>query len=200
MARWVRYAPDRILHPGRRRRALGLLGTNRKAESILFICYGNICRSPYAAEAFRRRLPESLQKDYAIGSAGLFGHDRPSPDRAVKIALRRGIDLTGHRSTLLSRVGIAGSNLIVVMSREQQKVIAKQYRRRPETVLILGDLDPVPIGTRTITDPYAHPDEVFDSSFARIDRCIDVLVGALAAPDRPVEAVARSERDRRLRR
>ncbi len=182
-AQFVRHASDRFLHPLRRRRALEVLRALGAAESVTFVCYGNICRSPYAAEAFRRALPDRLRAECVIASAGFFGHGRPSPEPAVKVAFTRGIDLTDHRSTLLTPQNAAGVKLIVVMSREQKRTVSAQHRRNPDSVLVLGDLDPLPIATRTIPDPYGRPEEVFDASYARIDRCIAMLVDALTARD-----------------
>jgi protein-tyrosine phosphatase len=182
MARALRHAPDRLLHPGRRRRVVRALGEGRLPGSTLFVCYGNICRSPYAEHVFRRSLPEELRDRCTVASAGLYGKDRRSPELAIEVAGRRGVDLTEHRSTLLGPELASRVQLIVVMSREQQRQICAQYRRHPDTVLVLGDLDPDPIETRTITDPYACPEAVFEASYARIDRCIAELVRALPWP------------------
>ena len=46
-------------------------------------------------------------------------------------------------------------------------------------VVLLGDLDPDPIQTRTILDPYDQPEPVFEEVYARIDRCVAALVRAL---------------------
>jgi protein-tyrosine phosphatase len=185
--RWLRKAVrnalhliDRILHPLRRRRARRTLERVGPVRSILFICHGNICRSPYAAVAFRQRCPGSLRGACAVESAGFIGPDRPSPSLALSVAARRGVDLSAHRSAPLSREKIANATVVVVMSRVQQKAIQKEYRRAPASILILGDLDQSPIVTRTITDPYAQTEDVFEASFARIDRCLEQLTRLLA--------------------
>lgn len=184
-ARLLRHGPDRILHAQRRRRAREQLrGMVSTPEAVLFICYGNICRSPYAAEVFRRSLSERTRDRVLIRSAGLYGHGRASPDRAIEVARRLGVDLTGHRSTLLNPGLVARSGLVVVMSREQERVIRMRYRVDPRRILILGDLDPLPIETRTIVDPYGCAEGVFEASYTRIDRCVGELVRALfPAPD-----------------
>lgn len=179
LARAVRHLPDRLLHPSRRHRAVAGLRALTPAGTVLFICHGNICRSPYAAAVFHRSLPLALRPTCIIRQAGLYDHDRVSPDAAVEAASIRGIDLSEHRSTFLSPEVAAGVTLYVVMSLEQQRAVRSQFHLPRSKVLILGDLDPQPIKTRTIMDPYAHSEEVFQASFARIDRCIEVLVRAL---------------------
>ncbi|HEX7050788.1 MAG TPA: hypothetical protein VF188_11340 [Longimicrobiales bacterium] len=184
LARAVRHAPDRLMHPLRRRAALRRLIERGIPRSVLFVCYGNICRSPYAAAAFAAALPAELRGHVAIGSAGFFGLERPSPEAAVRVAARRGFDLSSHRSARVTQENAGTADLVVVMDTTQYRAIRRHFGREAESVLILGDLDPLSIDTRTIRDPIDQPEEVFEASYARIDRCIRALVGALAEADR----------------
>ena len=54
-------------------------------------------------------------------------------------------------------------------------------------ILVLGDLDPGPIQTRTIVDPYGGSQDVFAECYRRIDGCVTVLTGIIsqAAGNRP---------------
>ncbi len=149
------------------------------AATVLFVCHGNICRSPYAAAAMRSRLPKPFQGVIAVDSAGLMGPDRPSPPEAVEVAALRGVDLSRHRSKVLTPAIVGRADLICVMDRMQQRVVCAQYRRRPRSVILLGDLDSRPIRTRAIQDPVEQPKDVFREVYARIDRCIAQLTAAL---------------------
>lgn len=82
-----------------------------------------------------------------------------------------------HRSTLVFAQAVRSSDLVVVMSASQARAI-KRVAGAASTplVLVLGDLDPEPILTRTIVDPWGLANEVFDESYERIDRCIDELI------------------------
>src|SRR5574341_942162 len=77
--------------------------------------------------------------------------------------------------------GITAARLIVVMEAAQRDEIVRRFGRRPEDVLILGDLDPESIDTRTIRDPVEQPLDVFESTYGRIDRCISQLVRTWSA-------------------
>ncbi len=101
--RGLRHAPDRLLHPLRRRRARRAVRARRDAARILFLCLGNICRSPYAAAVLRRELSGRPDAP-AVESAGLLAPGRPSPPEARRVAARRGVDLAAHRSR---RIGAA---------------------------------------------------------------------------------------------
>jgi protein-tyrosine-phosphatase len=183
--RFLRNVPDRALHRLRRRRALTVMERYGFPESVLFVCHGNICRSPYAAYAFERLLPAEHRARVRITSAGFVGPDRPSPGHALRVAAARGLDMSAHRSQLLTFEGVTGTNLIVVMEPVQQAVICSGFGRHRQHVLVLGDLDPQPIETRTILDPYSRTEEAFVQSYDRIDRCLreltDVLTPSLRA-------------------
>lgn len=152
-------------------------------RGVLFICHGNICRSPYAAAAFQRRLPAAVRKHVRVGSAGFIGPGRPSPPEAHAASRRRGIDLSTHTSQLITDEALATFDLVVVMDRHQAANLISSYPRLG-TLVVLGDLDPEPITRRTITDPFGQTEKVFDESYARIDRCLDTLVDALYSFDK----------------
>jgi glycosyltransferase involved in cell wall biosynthesis/protein-tyrosine-phosphatase len=166
---------DRLLHSGRRRRARATLVAGWPS-SVLILCYGNICRSPYAAAALAKRVPSDLR----ILSAGVIRPGRPSPEFAVTAAAARGIDLSPHRSTLITEEMARASDLIVVMDTGQRRTVETRYGVKRRRILVLGDLDPVDITTRTIPDPYARPLDVFHDCYARVDRCIRELADAIA--------------------
>lgn len=181
LARAVRHAPERLAHPLRYRRALETLAQMRFPRDFLFVCHGNICRSPYAAAAFARALPDDVAAQVRIASAGFAGAERPAPLEALRAAARRGIDLSEHRSRLLASPETPRAGLVIVMNQLQRDAVCRLLGRHTEDVLVLGDLDPDRIDTREIRDPWGAAETVFDASYDRIDRCIAVLVRALLA-------------------
>lgn len=168
-ARHFRHTPDRLLHSIRRRRAMQDLRAE-PPRSVLVLCLGNICRSPYAAASLARCALNGLE----VRSAGFLRSGRPSPETARSSAQRNGIDLSGHRSQQVTPALLEQADLVIVMDRGQRGRLREQFGRRTG-VLVLGDLDPEPIDTRTIRDPFDQSDEVFDQVYARIDRCVGTL-------------------------
>jgi len=69
------------------------------------------------------------------------------------------------------------------MSAAQARAIERTYRVR-QPPLVLGDLDPGPIESRTIVDPWGGPPELFDASYARIERCVRELTLHIATASR----------------
>ena len=173
---WVRdlrQVPTSRLH-ARRRRAAQVELNRLKPRSILFVCHGNICRSPFAAAAFLRSCAPETAGGINVKSAGFIGPKRSPPSAAVIAAARFGVDLSAHCSALITSEQLRAADLIVVMSQQQARDI--RARVTPSTVvLMLGDLDPRPVNRRTILDPWGQPDAAFDESYSRIDRCVREL-------------------------
>jgi protein-tyrosine phosphatase len=84
---------------------------------ILFVCMGNICRSPSAEAVFRRLAKDAGLGDVFADSAGTHGyHVGCSPDeRAAAAAAKRGYDLSGMRARLVAADDFAGFDLILAM-------------------------------------------------------------------------------------
>lgn len=167
---WV----DGRLH--RRRREAALTTVARiSPESVLFVCLGNICRSPYAkyrAEELTNGSPTPTRFD----SAGFIGPDRPPPEHALVAAGRRGIEHGSHRSKTLSAPLVNEADLVIVFDRGHLRRLRKTDGVRMDHVVRLGDLDPEWTGKRAIGDPWGKPQEEFDRTFERIDRCVDALL------------------------
>lgn len=185
LAKRLRHLPDRLLHRRRRAAATRLLLNLRSASQprVLFLCYGNICRSPFAAEAMALTLGVT-KAEGRIRSAGFFGPGRPSPERALAAAHRRGVDLSAHRSQLVSDELVRGVDCVFVMDPRQRTELEKLLRTSARPVLVLGDLDPRSVSLRRIPDPYGKEDDFFDQVFQRIERCVNVAADLL----RPDEA------------
>ncbi|MGD8483141.1 MAG: low molecular weight protein-tyrosine-phosphatase, partial [Gammaproteobacteria bacterium] len=92
---------------------------------ILFVCMGNICRSPTAEGVVRARLLEAVRKhgsemDIELDSAGTHSyHVGHQPDRrAMEAASRRGVDLSPIRARLVEERDFSEFDLILAMDRD----------------------------------------------------------------------------------
>ena len=173
LARLARYLPDRVLHALRRRSPARRLRRLPPPESVLFICLGNICRSPYAAAVARRLVPAGVR----VESAGFIGPGRPSPVEAVTAAGERDIDLTPHRSQSVTPEILQSTDLVVVMDQAQRDRIASAWPALAGRTVLLGDFDPEPIARRAIPDPVEQPLEAVRACYARVERCTRALCG-----------------------
>lgn len=172
--RAIRNFGDRLLHPMRHRRALAQVRTLDRVASMLVVCHGNICRSPYMAAVLRNALP-----DVDVSSAGFVGAGRSVPEHSTVIASRRGLDLTSHRSRVVTRELVGQHDLFVVMDARQAEFLARGFGVARTRIIIAGDLDQLPGEPRAIPDPWHQSLDFFAQSFARLDRCAERLVTQL---------------------
>ncbi len=169
---------DRALHPWRRKRALQALHSGETPSRLLFLCYGNICRSPYAAGRLLVALEPDLHDRFTVQSAGFFGPDRPALPEALRQAASRDVDLSAHLSRLVDPSLLEGADLVVVMERSHAVGLRRTGAKLPDTIY-LGDLDPTPVRARAIADPYGRSEEFLKATFDRIDRCVQTLASHL---------------------
>jgi len=168
----VRRTPERLLHPFRRRKALEALPERLRPRTLLVLCHGNICRSPFAAALLARELrPLGI----AVQSAGFIGFNRPAPAEAIAAAQSHRVDLTSHRSRPVTADVARAADLIVVMDVIQRRLVCERFGRLPSDVIVLGDLDPAAFETRAIHDPVDQSRQVFDEVYERIARCVQEL-------------------------
>jgi protein-tyrosine-phosphatase len=171
---------DRLLHPLRRQRVFRRLA-GLPAGDVVFICQGNICRSPFAEAVFERSASELGVVTFTTQSTGFAQPGRAPPPDAIVAAREFGIDLDIHRSHPMPPHVLRNAALVVVMEHEHARRIRRRFGSRTAPMVLLGDLDPLPIEKRDIADPWGQSQGVFETCYARIDRCVRQLVRALAS-------------------
>ena len=158
-----------------RARALYALGVYRNVRDIdwsavgrlVFVCKGNICRSPYAAARAHSLGARAI-------SFGLDAADGAFADPvALTNALRRGVNLSGHRSTRLAPSSVAEGDLVIVFEpRHLVEVRRWSMGRTPASLLGIWVQPMHP----HIQDPYGRSDRYFQQCFSWIDENVTELV------------------------
>lgn len=132
-------------------------------QHILVVCVGNICRSPMAEYFLKQHYPH-LHIESA-GIAALTGHG--ADDKAQACMQRHGLDLQPHIAKKLDATQIKQADLILVMSKNQQKHLEQTWPFAKGKVFRLGHWQ-----EQNIPDPYQQEQQVFDDTCALIQRCI----------------------------
>ena len=145
---------------------------------VLVICYGNICRSPFAAGLLARRLP-SLE----VRSAGLEARDgKAAEPNATRMASRHEIDLRAHTAHRMLADDVGWADLIIAMEGYQCARVRRRWPAGAAKTHLLGDF--FDRGPFLIADPYGHDDETFAATFERIARGVELLASRVEARDR----------------
>jgi protein-tyrosine-phosphatase/predicted ATP-grasp superfamily ATP-dependent carboligase len=149
----------------RRREALTAV---RSARQVTFVCHGNICRSPFAAAVLEQKSPAEI----TCRSSGCYPKEgRPSPDAAIAAARKFGVDLTGHRSSVMSQGDVDTADVIFVFERKNVDELSALFTGLEGKVHYLGALDG---GNRLeIPDPYGGSVETFARCYERIAEIIE---------------------------
>jgi protein-tyrosine phosphatase len=152
--------------------------------SVLFVCMGNICRSPIAEGVFRRRVEEAgLARLIAVDSAGTHGyHLGARPDaRAQAAAARRRYDLSRQRARQVTREDIEVFDYVLAMDLDNLAYLESlgPPEQRHKARLFLEYASAVEL--REVPDPYYGPEEGFELV---LDLAEDASRGLLSAIQR----------------
>jgi protein-tyrosine-phosphatase len=153
------------------------LGSHTGRLSILFLCQGNICRSPYAELKLRQMMPESGVAD--LSSAGLLPRNaRPSPATAQAVAAQRGVDLSAHRSRHAFADTVSAATHVFIFDETNMRSFIARYPEMRERVFFLATLSPED-PNHEILDPDGRNASVFEQTYARVDSCLNRLLPLL---------------------
>jgi protein-tyrosine phosphatase len=124
---------------------------------VLFVCYGNICRSPTAEGVFRHLLAqEAPDLRVEVDSAGTAGYhiDHPPDLRSQRAAYARGIDLSGLRARQVTAEDFLRFDLILAMDRDNlQELEAMRPAESRARVRLFLEYAPE-LGRTEVPDPY----------------------------------------------
>ena len=152
---------------------------------ILFVCLGNICRSPTAEGVMRHKLREAgLADDVDVESAGTgswhVGH--PPDERATAAATGRGIELESTAQRFLAEHADE-FDLILAMDRQNEADIRALAPAAEAKLHLLREFDPsaVTAGDLEVPDPYYGGERGFEDVLDMVERACDGLLEEIRA-------------------
>ncbi|KAL8440572.1 hypothetical protein Efla_007233 [Eimeria flavescens] len=148
-------------------------------RSILFVCLGNVNRSPTAEYILRKKLniPKGSKSDFIIESAATGGHTEgdPAMREMVAAAKRRGVDLTPHRARQVRQKDFSNFDLVVAMDRSNLRNLSAicPKEEKHKLKLLIRDYAPES-GTEEVPDPYYEGGHL--GVFDLIEKGIDGMI------------------------
>jgi protein-tyrosine phosphatase len=144
---------------------------------LLFVCLGNICRSPLAEGIMKHKIAEQ-GLDWEVDSAGTGGwHAGDLPDsRSIQVAQKHGVDLTYQRARKLRSIDYETFDRIYVMDSMNYQDVKRlanedEYHK---IELIMNEVEPH--RNINVPDPYYGEGDGFEHVFQMLDRACDAII------------------------
>lgn len=143
-------------------------------RNVLFVCTGNICRSPMAEYLFLSRLaPDST---WTAGSAGLAAVDGLAASRtAIEVMDEIGINIRKHHSRELTNDLVDEATIILVMTNAHALELKQRFPKAHDRMYLLGSFNNN-AKEKEISDPVGSGLEIYRRTLNDIAGCLDGLI------------------------
>lgn len=148
--------------------------------NVLFVCLGNICRSPLAEGVFQHLVNQAgIAHRFHIDSAGTSGYHAGDPpdERTSTVARARGIELTSRSRQLLQQ-DLQRFDYLIVMDEDNRAGVERLARKEAPRakVHLLREFDKEADGDLNVPDPYYGGPRGFEDVHDIVERCCRVLL------------------------
>jgi len=152
---------------------------SKRNISVLFVCMGNICRSPTAQGVFERLVEEhNLSRSIEIDSAGTHAYhigERPD-ERASAAAMNRGVDLSSQQARRVSPDDFERFDYVLAMDNDNYEILVASCPSGLESRLrLFMDFSP-DLETREVPDPYYGGGSGFERVLDLIEQASEGLL------------------------
>jgi glycine hydroxymethyltransferase len=153
---------------------MAVFRTLSQQRMVLFVCTGNVCRSPMAEGLFQKMI--SGYPDLVTSSAGVSTYPGQSPSpHAVEVLAKRGIDISEIRSKPLNERLVQEATWIVAMTRSHLDSIFYQYPEAAEKTYLLREFEPGAVSF-DISDPIGMGIEAYEEARDSIENALPGLL------------------------
>ena len=145
-----------------------------KKRMILFICSGNICRSPMAEYMLKQRLGRN--STWKICSAGVMaGAGISASQSAMKVLKKRGIDMSAHISRQVTRELVDEASLIIVMTIGHFEEMRMSFPDAEQKLFLLNSFNPK-AKNRDVADPMGANEDFYSEVYRQIEMALPGLI------------------------
>ena len=142
-------------------------------KKVLFVCLGNICRSPLGEAIFNYKVGSNMIADSA-GTAAY--HVGENPDhRSIAVAQKHGVPIH-HKARKFVEEDFERFDYILAMDRSNYNDMRSLTRGSVDHMFLLREFDPQANGTMDVPDPYYGGPEGFENVFQMVSRSVDELI------------------------
>ena len=161
---------------------------NRKRTSVLFVCWGNVCRSPAATSVLQKYLAtRNLESLVRVDSAGVAFEERlPKPSFAMRwVAFRRGYRLK-RRARRINRIELNYVDLVIALDRRILRWLHALHKNPTSRIKLLSEF--LPSGwPRDVPDPMNRSSQICNRVFDMLELACPKIAESLGTTPRAVE-------------
>lgn len=150
-------------------------------SELMFVCWGNICRSPMAERVARKRFEEAgLQVRTSSSGTSTEELGNPIDRRAARTLREHGYDAEDHRAHQVTREEIERADLVVAMEDIHiDRIEAIARGGDTDHVVLLSSFDPRATPGEGVPDPWYGGQDGFENTLDMIERAMPGLVEAV---------------------
>lgn len=145
--------------------------------TVVFVCWGNICRSPMAERVAQRWAERDGVRDVVFTSAGVSAEEQGNPidPRARRVLTERGYRADAHRAHRITAAEIRDADLVVAL---EPLHVDRMRRLVPDagTIALLTDFDPAAEPGSGVVDPWYGDQEGFYDTLAQVEAAMPGLM------------------------
>ncbi len=150
-------------------------------KKILFVCTGNICRSPMAHYYMQKRVNDlKIQDEFIIDSAGTYAvTGEKSTDNAIYVMREYDVDLTNHRAKNIHDLDLNFYDYIITLTSNHKRNILSCYNKLNDKVYTLREFINSDVIYKDIDDPWGLNVKVYRDCAKEIVENVDKLIEKL---------------------
>jgi len=159
----------------------GIVNMVGQTANILFVCIGNICRSPFAHAFFTKLVNQKQLQGLRVESVGLLALPGNSATYlAQRVAEEFGVDLSEHRAKSVSKELVAWSSMILVMEKSHEDTLLIDFPEAEGKTQLIRHFARFGSKRRGIADPYGLEYDAYRFCFLDIEDAVSGLIDFLS--------------------
>jgi len=150
-------------------------------QSVLFVCLGNICRSPLAQGLFEHHAAKlGLADSFDADSAGTSGWHAGEPPHSgsIRVAKKYGVSIEKQRSRPIHPKDAEIFDFVVAMDTANRQSLQDEFRFPKEKIHLMRDFSLQNPGKKglSVPDPWGHGEDAFEEVFSILDDAVRGLL------------------------